>query len=292
MSDNHYNHNDIPEHEINTGLIFQYLDRDDRKWKKISRDFLINIFQPALENTLTYKKVFTVKYNGENGEYLEGYREHRYPRHLELAENENHFPFPDYFLRPDSNSAHWNIINYGEACPVEKGDYHYDLFFALQFFVTDIINDDKLEADNFLEYHLNKYYNNNIEEYALFLDRLCLKYKEFLQDKHVPLAKRFVEKKHSEVLSESDIENISKNNNKIKLNWQGQSNSLAYLFRQLKIATNKKNEPLITNSYEDIASFIKDNFEGFDDIKLSTLITQLRKNSKPQKANKKIELLI
>lgn len=85
---------------------------------------------------------------------------------------------------------------------------------------------------------------------------------------------------------------IKSNTVKIKLNWQGQSNTLTYLFRQLKTATNKKGEPLISNSYEDIAQFIQDNFEGFDTVKISTILGQLKKTEKPQKADKKIEIFL
>ena len=80
--------------------------------------------------------------------------------------------------------------------------------------------------------------------------------------------------------------------NPVKLNWQGQSNSLIHLFRQLKNNHNKARQPLIPNSIEEVALFLKNNFECFEDVKISTIAGQLKKNTAPKKANKKIELIV
>jgi len=77
-----------------------------------------------------------------------------------------------------------------------------------------------------------------------------------------------------------------------KLEWNGQKNSLIYLFRQLKLNYNRDNQPLISHSYEDIAVFLKENFSCFNDVKVATIVRQLMKDEKPKKASKRIELFI
>jgi hypothetical protein len=95
--------------------------------------------------------------------------------------------------------------------------------------------------------------------------------------------------------SKSAPETIDSKQNKalstpIKINWQGQSNSLIYLFRQLKLNFNKDNEPLVSNSYDDLAIFLKENFSCFNDVKITTIVRQLMQPQKPKKTSKKIEL--
>lgn len=90
----------------------------------------------------------------------------------------------------------------------------------------------------------------------------------------------------SEVSNDSIIPALS------KLQWNGQNNALIYLFRQLKLNNNNDNEPLIANSYEDLAVFLKGNFSCFNDVKVTTIVRQLMKDEKPKKASKRIELYI
>jgi hypothetical protein len=83
MRFNPYNHNKEGEHEINTDLIFQQLTGvDDRKWKNYDRDFLKNTVREALDHILRQKKIITVKYDGNNGDYLDGYKNVRNSKHF------------------------------------------------------------------------------------------------------------------------------------------------------------------------------------------------------------------
>lgn len=84
----------------------------------------------------------------------------------------------------------------------------------------------------------------------------------------------------------------NKINNKKKLNWTGQKNILIYLFQQLKKEKGNENNFLITNSYEDIAIFLQNNFNCFEDNELSTIIGQLKKTTPPKKISKKITIEI
>ena len=73
-----------------------------------------------------------------------------------------------------------------------------------------------------------------------------------------------------------------------KLSWNGQNNILIDIFYQLKRINNSKKEPLLPNSNEDIALFLKNNFECFNDTKLSTISGVLKKSERPLKSEKRI----
>lgn len=82
----------------------------------------------------------------------------------------------------------------------------------------------------------------------------------------------------------------TESNNKNKLNWTGQKNILIYIFQQLKKEKGNGNNFLISSSNEDIAVFLKENFNCFEDNKLSTIIGQLKKSVPPIKTSKKITI--
>jgi len=80
-----------------------------------------------------------------------------------------------------------------------------------------------------------------------------------------------------------------------KLDWNGQQNVLYDLFRQLRniVGKNKQN-PLLTNSIEEIALFLKQSFNNLENVSLSTIASELRNNNaKPNErpsSNKRIEI--
>jgi len=139
---------------------------------------------------------------------------------------------------------------------------------------------------------LGKSFKNNASEFAEYLDNICLEHKEFLSEKHEPFCRKYIAELLPIKKAEEEAPLKMQPPHRVKLNWKGQSNSLTYLFRQLKTATNKKGEPLLSNSYEDIARFIQDNFEGYEEVKISTIAGQLKNTDKPKKADKTIELYI
>jgi len=66
---------------------------------------------------------------------------------------------------------------------------------------------------------------------------------------------------------------------KQKLTWNANHNVLYDLFRQLKNISGKdKTNPLIPNSAEEVALFLKQSFTNFEKTKLSTITTQLKHN--------------
>jgi hypothetical protein len=73
------------------------------------------------------------------------------------------------------------------------------------------------------------------------------------------------------------------------IKWNGNKNVLADIFKQLKRLTDKKTgEPLIANSYEDLAVFLKSNFDVFSETELSTIQTTLKQNSSIPKTTNRI----
>ena len=211
--------------EINTGLIFSRLTGTDANWRKYNREFLSGVVLEALESTLERKNIVTVEYNGENGAYLKN-EEEKYFRGLELSKDLACFPFPDYFLKPDKKSTYLNIVSFDEPCIIVKTDYLFDLFFALQFSLTDIVKGDELEADDFLKHHLQNTYDNDFQKFQDFLENLCLKYSEFLKDKYEPLVKRFIE-------NSKQKEQILNSAKRAKLNWLGSPSQFGYVFLEL-----------------------------------------------------------
>lgn len=75
-----------------------------------------------------------------------------------------------------------------------------------------------------------------------------------------------------------------------KLNWNGQSNVLIHVFYELKKAKGKANKPLLINTNDEIAVFLKENFTCFEKTKLNTIVSQLKKKEPSKKSDTKIEI--
>lgn len=78
----------------------------------------------------------------------------------------------------------------------------------------------------------------------------------------------------------TDNTSYSNINTKILLHWNGNKNQLYDVLMQLKA------EGLITNSYTDLAVFLKFNFDNFNNTELSTIETELRRGKRPLKARR------
>ena len=71
----------------------------------------------------------------------------------------------------------------------------------------------------------------------------------------------------------------------IKLTWQGDKKVLVNVLRQLKTAYNKKGQALIKESYDDIAAFMIQHINGFENVQISTLRGLLTKELEDPKGN-------
>ena len=279
--------------DINTGYIFlQLSDPEERKWEDYDRKFLTEIVEVAFKRPLLRKKIFTVEFKGNNGKYLEGYKKNRYPFDLEKSKSNKHFPFPEYFLMQNKSSAYDTLIGYDEDCIIEIGDPDFDLFFALQFSLTNIVDGENLYADEFLKFHLTHSFKSNRKKYKNFLERICIKYNDFLKNKYKPIIDLFNSSHENSNLAISDKNEKIVSSTRTKIVWKGQSSSLTYLFRQLKNITNQEKQPLIANSYEEIADFLKNNFSVYEKVKYATILGQLKNNKKPKKAIRTVTVFV
>lgn len=71
--------------------------------------------------------------------------------------------------------------------------------------------------------------------------------------------------------------------NRVKLKWNGDKKALYRDIRELKRKNGKNGLPVLSNSYEEIAQFLIQNVEGFENTTLSTVLGALKKNDPPKK---------
>ena len=80
------------------------------------------------------------------------------------------------------------------------------------------------------------------------------------------------------------------NNSSIKLDWNGQRNVLIDIFYQYKRTHTKDKKPILSNSNEEIAYFLKNAFTCFENTKVDTIKTQLNKSDRPKKTENRIKV--
>ncbi len=274
----------INTYDINTRTIYYHLQD---KWEKYDTR-LLNRVEEGLHHAHNVKNVMT--YCNDGSDTAKNKITGHIKRFLENSKGGEYspegFPITYYYIGGHYNGMEY-IICFDENCIVEKDTFGFDLLFAVQFSLTPI-----LECRKFLTYQLKKSFNNNITEFVEYLDNICLEYSEFLAEKHERFCRKYIGELNPipKETAKPNLKTIS--SHRVKLNWQGQSNTLTFLFRQLKVNVNPKGESLVSNSYDEVAQFLKDNFEGYENVKLSTIVGQLKKTDKPKKANKKIELYV
>ncbi len=262
------------EYDIETSHIFDELREH---WKNYDRDFLRSKVMGAIMDV--HRSHDLITHFNDGSEYNRGKIEGVLKwMQTKKDETDNDFPLEWEYIGGRFNGEFYTVAM-DECCIVNKADGGFDILFAVQYSMTPIKN-----CDDFLTHHLKKSFDSNLEKFGDFMENICLEYKKFLSAKHEPFFRRFIEKlKPKRKESRAKVVTAAPN---LKLNWQGQSNSLTYLFRQLKTQTNSKGEPLISNSYEEIAEFLKNNFNCYESVKIATIGGQLKKSAKPKKARK------
>jgi hypothetical protein len=264
-------------HNIDTRSVFFYLsDVEKSKWKKYDRTFLQETVQGAIQLALWGQGTISIKYDGKNGDYLNGYRDARYNAHLEHASLGDNFPFPDYFLRPDPDSDYHSIVQYSEHCLIKKDHSSFSLFFALQFSLTDIIEGMDLLADEFLEHHLKHTFDNDIPKFKKYLDGLCLKY-DFLKGTHETIITQFFDRLTQEDRPEKANVNALKAE---KLRWSGTPSQFGYLL--LELAKKGFIDLPTTGGEASYAKYAKVSSELFD-FQTPTTLENLKKEFNPNK---------
>lgn len=155
----------------------------------------------------------------------------------------------------------------------------------------------------FLEkYNLTKHKGAKIRLLAFEIQRTNRAIDGYLQNLTISTPKQILEYEggvmYLELLNQlysennpSEEEDILKNTI-VKLRWNDEKNKLTDLFYQLKRLSAKKNKTLIDNSNEEIAQFLVANFECFSKTKLSTVLGDLKKASRPKKSGIDVNTLL
>jgi hypothetical protein len=121
-----------------------------------------------------------------------------------------------------------------------------------------VVKPENLE-DNFLDNLLSNKIKIKTETFFLELDKLGLE----------PIATPEPPQQQNENITQPLV----------KIRWNAQNNVLAYILVQLKQMSGKGGKPIIDNSYEDIAVFLKTNFDCYQDTEISTIATTLKSQS-------------
>ncbi len=106
-----------------------------------------------------------------------------------------------------------------------------------------------------------------IEDFAAYTKERFDKLKEGYEKFKVNISKK-----------DENSNNELGSHNKVKLKWTGSKTQLYYLFHKLKYKDN-----LVTNKYEDLAKFIIENVEGYEEDSLITTKENLEKGKYPKK---------
>jgi hypothetical protein len=156
---------------------------------QFNREFLHNDFYYIVKYHLEEKNTLaTVPFTEENRDYLNSYKDRYKQDRLKSIDYAN-YPFPDYYLKEKkiNNEYVFEIVELNSDCPVEKEDTNFDLFFAYQLALINI-----MEIDIFLDFHLVETFENNFTSFENFILKIIQKYKEILQDKRSPLIEHFL----------------------------------------------------------------------------------------------------
>jgi hypothetical protein len=179
-----------------------------------------------------------------------------------LCYHRQEFPPPSDKLESEINSGFFDKLLYKDETFISRFiDYHYNAY--------------KGEKKDFIIGVRNLYHTQRIGKREYFgLEYLASLERELNRE------------------SESETAPIISNAppNPIRLTWNGQSNALIDMFRQLKTMVNDKREPLLADSYDDIATFLMNSFTNFEHTKRGTILTQLKTNNLVKNTNKRVTI--
>lgn len=87
-----------------------------------------------------------------------------------------------------------------------------------------------------------------------------------------------------------ELEKVLNSVTSVKIVWNEEHVVLYKLFRELKNKVTIKGNPYISNTYRDIAKFIKYHFKGFENVNEDTIFTELKRNTHPKKKERLVDL--
>jgi hypothetical protein len=158
------------DYSINTGFVFQQLQS---KWEDFDKEFIEINFHIALHETLRDSNIRD--YVGKpNDPKILDYDEQSRRTGMLIEKNKNMFPLHDFGYIDDVN-YYVSVVSYYTDYAIPKEDKYFDLFFALQLYLTGTMNQNK-----FLQFHLKNTFSNEIEEFKYYIERLLYVYSSFL----------------------------------------------------------------------------------------------------------------
>ena len=268
-------------YDINPRTIYQQLRG---KWEKYSED-LLGRAEEALHHAYAVKQVMTYCNDGTDwGKnkvkvYMENFE--RLGNGEVMNTSPDGLPIAYYFLGVPYKDME-SIVCFNENCTVEKDTLGFDLLFALQFSLTPIV-----ECREFLKYQLKKSFNNNITEFADYLENICLEHEEFLAKKHEPFCKKFIKEMppsqiETEVLKEVEKGNEVRNQSNVN---KGDMTIAVKEIEKETTSMNKKPDQTIkdtriqmeeVNSKPEIQASEKEIKNNFDDLKIEIVIEHFK----------------
>lgn len=156
-------------------------------------------------------------------------------------------------------------------------------------FLTKLVKINPIAAKRLIDYHYHAYKGDKrdfITGVSILISTQLRSEKKLFPLQHLTYLEGELNK-----ANEADTAPIyNAPNNNIRLTWNGQSNALIDVFRQLKTMVNNKNEPLLVDSYDDIATYLMNSFTNFEHTKRGTILTQLKTNNLVKNTNKRITI--
>ena len=160
------------QYQINTGWIFSVLREN---WEAFEEHFLKGLVEESLQAVLLKRGVVT--YHKKEGEEAYFDRVEKEYAKFDVRKGENAFPLPEYFINHDS------LIDYKTEVTLEKGETHFELFFALQLALLPL-----MEVRAFLNYHFQHSFKNDTIAFKNFLLDLFRAYPTVFQNQNKEVA--------------------------------------------------------------------------------------------------------
>ncbi len=251
----------LHEYDINTGHIYYELYH---KWQKYDALFIDEV-RIAIHDAHRFKGIMTYYYDGSP--YMDDKIRAHSQRELNEQRAPDACPIGEYYIG-GIYKGHAYIVAHDEPCPVDRDASCFGLLFAFQFSLTPI-----LDCKKFLTHQLEKSFENNIPEFAEFLDNISLEYKALLAEKHEPFYKKFIES-----LNPKPDTNLSKSGT--KLNWLGTPSQFGHVL--LELANKGFIELPSTNAQGSYSRYAKVCWDMFE-FKNKTTLENLQKEMNPDK---------
>lgn len=183
---------------------------------------ILKVFRGSLMTLLIQKAIVTIPYSEENVPIIEDLGKENPPDLWSL----NYFKFQYHDNTNEALNNKPYITHFNESCVISKNEdifdfQSFDLYFALRLNLTDLMH-----TFSFLDFQLNRNFDDNFLKFKIYLEQLVRKYKGvFLKEGVIESVVSWIEQYPQNVIEMSeDFE---------KIEWLGNQKQLAELFIEL-----------------------------------------------------------